>query len=151
MRCARHGIFAAFAALTAVVFLVGCGEAETRPTPQRPVGFQPERFPDIALPRGGYMYSPGEEQLAVSLAGGTVRRFEVAMERREGIADQTPAELLAQLKRDLEQRGWTLASASDERQAWRKGGEELVLETGRADSRTIIRYRLRPAASPPAH
>jgi hypothetical protein len=146
MSRARRGIVAA---LAVGVLLAGCGDPEPRPVSQRPFGFQPERFPDIALPRSGYMYSPGEEQLAVAFAGGTVRRFEVAMERREGLADQTPAELLAQLSRDLEQRGWALTVPGEQRQHWRKGGEELVLETGRADSRTTIRYRLRPASQPP--
>ena len=52
------------------------------------------------------------------------------------------------MKRDLEDRGWQLTSSDLTSQHWHKGMEDLLVETGRTDSRTTIRYRLRPAALP---
>jgi hypothetical protein len=131
----------------ALALLAGCGDPEAvRVTaPARPAGFEPERFPDIALPRAGYMYALNEDQLAMTVANGTIRRFEVTLEQRENQPPQEPAELLGQVGRDLAARGW--AKADDHGLRWRKGGEELALETGRTDGRTSIRYRLRPQVS----
>lgn len=130
-----------------IALLASCSDPESvRVTaPARPAGFEPERFPDIALPRAGYMYALDEDQLAVALANGTIRRFEVALVQRENLPPQDPAELLGQVGRDLATRGW--AKADDQGLRWRKGSEELALETGRTDGRTSIRYRLRPQVS----
>lgn len=129
------------------LLLTGCSDPEAvRVTaPARPAGFEPERFPDIALPRAGYMYSLGEDQLAVAIANGSIRRFEVALVQRENQPPQDPAELLSQIGHDLAARGWV--KADDHGLRWRKGSEELALETGRTDGRTSIRYRLRPQVS----
>ena len=134
-------------ASAALALLAGCSDPEAvRVTaPARPAGFEPERFPDIALPRAGYMFSLGEDQLAVAIANGSIRRFEVSLEQRENQPPQDPAELLGQVGRDLAVRGWV--KGDDRGLRWRKGSEELALETGRTDGRTSIRYRLRPQVS----
>lgn len=132
--------------LAVVVMLVGCGEAErTTPPPQQSMGaFSPEQFSDIPLPRG-YVFSPDQDQLAVTLAGGTVRRFEVAMEQRESAEPQLAINLLNEMQRDLTALGWLLAPNRTDLMEWWKGQERLVLETGRTGTRTTIRLRLRPA------
>lgn len=128
-----------------VVLGSGC-EDDTRTTaPLPPQGaFSPEQFSDIPLPRG-YVFSPGQDQLAVTLAGGAVRRFEVRMEQRETAEPQSSASLLSEMERDLTTRGWTPDPMSGEKLEWQKGKERLVLETGRTGGRSTIRLRLRPA------
>jgi hypothetical protein len=134
---------------TAALLLAGCNDPPPRepPHPARPAAFLPEQFPDIPLPPG-YMLTPDADQLAIAIAGGTVRRFEVALERRPNISNQTVEVLLSFVKRDLEDRGWQLIRSDPTSQRWHKGMEDLLVETGRTDSRTTIRYRLRPAAPP---
>jgi hypothetical protein len=139
------GSFVAIAAL----LLGGCNDPPPRepPHPPRPTAFLPEQFPDIPLPPG-YMLTPEVDQLAITIAGGAVRRFEVSLERRPTIANQPVDTLLSFVKRDLEDHGWQLTGADPSSQHWHKGMEDLLVETGRTDSRTTIRYRLRPAAPP---
>ncbi len=134
---------------SAALLLGGCNDPPPRepPHPARPAAFLPEQFPDIPLPPG-YMLTPDSDQLALAIAGGTVRRFEVSLERRPSLPNQPADTLLSFVKRDLEDRGWQLASSDPASQHWHKGMEDLLVETGRTDSRTTIRYRLRPAALP---
>jgi hypothetical protein len=142
--------FAAALVATAALLLGGCDDStppRDPPRPPRPVAFLPEQFPDIPLPPG-YMLAPDVDQLALALAGGTVRRFEVSLERRPNSSNQPADILLAFVKRDLEDRGWQLIRSDLTSQHWHKGTEDLLVETGRTDSRTTIRYRLRPAAPP---
>lgn len=132
--------------LAVLAMLIGCGEPERiAPPPQQAMGaFSPEQFADIPLPRG-YVFSPDQDQLAVTLAGGTVRRFDVAMEQRESAEPQTVTSLLGEMQRDLTASGWLLAPNRTDLLEWWKGQERLVLETGRTGGRTTIRLRLRPA------
>jgi hypothetical protein len=125
--------------------LVGCGEAEraTTPPPSTSTAFSPEQFADIPLPRG-YVFSPEKDQLAVTLAGGAVRRFEVSLEQREGAEPQSFDNLLREMQRELSAAGWLVAPNRDDLREWWKGQERLVLETGRTGARTTIRLRLRP-------
>lgn len=134
--------------LTTTLLLTGCNDPPVRDPghPSRPATFLPEQFPDIPLPPG-YMLSPDSDQLAVSLAGGSVRRFEVSLERRPNTSPQTPAALLGYVKRDLMDHDWTLTGSDEASQHWHKGNEDLLVETGRTDSRTTIRYRMRPAVT----
>ena len=129
----------------AVLMLAGCNDDRRTPAlATAPAAFTPNQFSDIPLPRG-YVFSPGEDQLAVTVAGGTVRRFEVAMEQRESAKSQSPTELLNEMERDLTMNGWVSAPGHSDKLQWHKGQERLVLETGRTDGRTTIRLRLRPA------
>jgi hypothetical protein len=141
----RKTLFLAMFSVLALVALVGCGDDRSPPKAgARMVGFHPDHLPDIPLPRAGYQFDPAYDQLAMVTAGGLVRRFEVSMIQRANAAEQTQAELLAWYKGDLTATGWTLAEGGDEKQLWRKGSEELRLETGRSGGRTTIRLRLRP-------
>ena len=135
---------------TALLLITGCNDSPDRDPSRtsRPAAFLPEQFPDIPLPPG-YMLSPDADQLAVALAGGSVRRFEVSLERRPNAKDQTVLALLSFVKRDLEDHAWLLTGSDDASQHWHKGNEDLLVETGRTGSRTTIRYRLRPAPSTP--
>jgi len=135
---------------SALHLMTGCGESPARDPikPPPPAAFLPEQFPDIPLPPNSYMLSPDADQLAISLAGGSVRRFDVQLERRPTVSPQSAKVLLAFVKRDLEEREWHLVSSDDTSQHWHKGNEDLLVETGRMDSRTTIRYRLRPAPLP---
>lgn len=131
--------------LAVLGLLAGCGdEARTTAPPAAHAAFSPEQFADIPLPRG-YVFSPGQDQLAVTLAGGAVRRFEVTMEQRETAEPQPVAQLLGEMERDLSARGWKQSSERTDGLEWHKGQERLVLETGRTAGRTTIRLRLRPA------
>jgi hypothetical protein len=143
MSARRLSLVLAGAALVAL--FSGC-EDDTRTTaPPPPQGaFTPEQFADIPLPRG-YVFSPGQDRLAVTLAGGAVRRFEVWMEQRETAEPQSTASLLAEMERDLMAKGWTPAPMSSDKLEWQKDKERLVLETGRTGGRSTIRLRLRPA------
>jgi hypothetical protein len=128
-----------------VVLWSGCEDDARTTAPTPPQGaFYPEQFSDIPLPRG-YVFSPGQDQLAVTIAGGAVRRFEVSMEQRETAEPQSAASLLSEMERDLTARGWIPAPMSSDKLDWQKDKERLVLETGRTGGRSTIRLRLRPA------
>jgi hypothetical protein len=131
--------------LLVALLIFGCFGDEPRtvqPTPT-PAVFVPELFTDISLPKG-YMFTPGEDQLAVSMANGAVRRFEVALEQRPSAVSQNPSDLLSEMANDLHKRGWELQESRGLKQQWRKEQERLLLETGRSGGRTTIRLSLRP-------
>lgn len=137
-------LLATVAVAVSLFFLPGCGDEERpKPKPVVPVSFHPEQFPDIPVPVG-YGFALGQDQLAITLAGGLVRRFEVTLERRDNAPPQNPAEALTEVKRLLPTTGWQLIAADDSTQRWSKSAELLVVETGRAASRTTIQFRLRP-------
>ncbi|MBA2479141.1 MAG: hypothetical protein H0V44_00650 [Planctomycetes bacterium] len=138
------GYAAGAALMIALIIAAGC--AESRPSPQaqlyHPPAYHPEHFPDIPLfPLGGYVLTPGADQLAVSLAGGSVRRFEVSMQQRDGAKEDPPAAVLARYDSELTQLGWTSVGPS----RWRKQGEDLIIEAGRSGGLTSIRFHLQPA------
>ena len=134
-----------FVGFFTLFLLVSCNDEPRTPvSATAPAAFTSEQFSDIPLPRG-YVFSPGQDQLAVTVAGGTVRRFEVAMEQRESAKSQSPAELLCEMERDLTIHGWVPDTDRSDKLQWHKGQERLVLETGRTDGHTTIRLRLRPA------
>jgi hypothetical protein len=134
-----------FVAGAFLVSLSGCLDDEPRKNPAAPTPavFVPEQFTDIPLPKS-YMFIAGEDQLAVSLANGSVRRFEVALEQRETASPQSPQALLQEMERNLLSRGWQLLSNDGLNQRWLKNQEHLLLETGRSGGRSTIRLRLRP-------
>ena len=122
----------------------GCSDEPRTTAPAATSGaFTPEHFADIPLPRG-YVLSSERDQLAVALAAGTVRRFDVWMEQRENAEPQAPSALLGEMERDLVAKGWAPVPEHAKLE-WVKEQERLVLETGRTGGRTSIRIRLRPA------
>ncbi len=134
-------------AMAALLVMPACSDSEraAAPPPAAASSFSPEQFPDIPIPRG-YVFSPDQDQLAVSLAGGTVRRFEVTLEQRQTAEPQPADSLLREMQRELTALGWLLAPNREDLLEWWKGQERLVLETGRTGGRTTIRLRLRPAS-----
>jgi hypothetical protein len=129
--------------LVIAALLAGCGETKPpeAPTRYRPAAFHPEQFPDIPLfPVAGYEFEPGEDQLAVAFAGGTVRRFEVAMIQRAGGRDDPPEAVLARYDGELAPLGWVRTGVGH----WTKGTEGLVIEAGRSGGLTTVRFHLRP-------
>lgn len=106
-----------------------------------PAAFHPEDFPDIPLlPLTGYEFDPNAEQLAVSLAGGTVRRFEVTMVRRPNATPDLPEAVLNRFAQDLRPWGWV----REEPGRWHKGQERLFIQAGRSERITTVRIHLRP-------
>jgi hypothetical protein len=129
--------------ILAIGFLTGCNETRQpeAPTRYRPAAFHPEQFPDIPLfPIAGYEFEPGEDQLAVAFAGGTVRRFEVSMIQRAAGRDDPPEAVLARYDSELPPWGWIRTGTGQ----WRKGTEALVIEAGRSGGLTTVRFHLRP-------
>lgn len=131
------------------LLLAACsGGVAPRQTPP-PAAFQPEAFPDLPMPPG-YIPQPGGDHLAVVLGGGAIRRYHTVL-RQVADEDADLDELGDWYRRRLTRAGWTLADdAWPQRQDWRKRrsaaprAERLVLETGRADGRTIIRLAVAP-------
>ncbi len=144
---------ATMSVLAAVLALGGCGGEERAPSPSQlyhPPAFHPEHFPDIPLfPVAGYQLIPGEDQLAVSLAGGSVRRFEVSMIERQGARPDPGSAVLARYDSELPPLGWERMGELA-RGHWRKGPEDLFIEAGRSGGLTTIRFHLRPTPAAPA-
>lgn len=140
------------AALLALAVLVGggCGSSASGPIARTPRAYHPERFPDIPLPPG-FMLAPGHDQLAVAMAGGVVRRFDVWMVAKPRQPDPLRgAALLGWYDERLPGLGWTPAavSASEHRfrRTWQEGvGEELRVVLGGDDA---VEFHLAPWTPP---
>jgi hypothetical protein len=132
-----------------LVLTLGCGGPPPRQSTaaSRPASFYPELFPDIPL-LPGYVLDENEPPLAVAVAGGTVRRFEVALHLRTGARVRSGEQPFDWYGRVLPKLGWTPIATAGNRQEWRKSAERLSLETGRRDGNPTIRFRLRPIPSP---
>ncbi len=126
--------------------VTACGSKPRDPMSSgRPVqGYHPERFPDIPLPPG-YSLDGERDQLAVAVADGLVRRYEVFLVQRKDAQSRSGPDLLAWYDRVLLDTGWTPTSADDRSRVFRKQrspqvGEELTVRAyGRAAS-----FHLRP-------
>lgn len=127
--------------------LTACGGAKRDPlSAGRPVqGYHPERFPDIPLPPG-YALDPARDQLAVVVADGLVRRYEVFLVQRSDAQSRAGTDLLAWYDRVLTTTGWTPSAADDRSRTFSKQrspnvGEELTV---RAHGR-VASFHLRPS------
>jgi len=135
--------------LVAVALAVptGCGKAKRDPMANgRPVqGYNPERFPDIPLPPG-YALDADKDQLAVAVADGLVRRYEVFLTQRRDAKSRTGGDLLAWYDQVLISTGWTPVAADDRSRTFTKVRSEHVKEQllVRASGRTVS-FHLRPA------
>jgi hypothetical protein len=133
----------------AVALLTGCDRSPALIAP-RPTGYHPDRFPDIRLP-AGYVLRADQDQLAVTYAGGSLRRFDVSLVAKPDNTKATPDEAMAWFDRVLPSAGWKPAGQAAERERhWRKPTptgetEELVVETGRYATRAVVHVRLEPA------
>jgi hypothetical protein len=153
----RHALLALLAATSVLTtVLSGCGKDHQARIVPRPIGYQPERFPDIQLPPG-YVLAPDHDQLAVVYGGGQVRRFDVSLVQQQLAKAEDHQDALAYFSRAMPALGWREMSSTSREQRWRKvdgggaadrrpgmSGEELVVEAGRAGPRTTIHLRLLP-------
>jgi len=141
----RVGFWLVLGQAVCVLALAGCHTSPSGPPREhyRPPAYHPEDFPDIPLDRlTGYELDPNvADPLAISLAGGTVRRFELGMIRRPTAKDQDPAVVLGIFASELPAFGWL----QDAPGRWHKGGEVLVIDAGRSRGLTTVRFHLRPA------
>jgi len=144
-----RGVTAA-ATLTAMVMFTGCGQPTRAASNSAvPRAYHPERFPDIPLPPG-YMLAPGHDQLAVAMAGGVVRRFDVwmiAKPKQAGIL--RAGELLAWYDERLPGLGWTPIAAESGahrfRRLWPEGvGEELTIAAAGSLAGPTVEFHLAP-------
>jgi hypothetical protein len=130
--------------------VAGCTQS-SRPTASEqraryhPPALDIDEFPDVPvlLVLGGYEFDPNDDQLAISLAGGTVRRLELSLVRRAKEQDDPPAAALQRFDVELAGLGWTATAPGQ----WLKGAERLIIETGRSGRLTTVRVHLRPAAA----
>lgn len=134
------------AALGAALLLAGCA-GQDRPPPRPLAVAQLERFPDLPLPTG-WRPLPDEDQLAVSIGGGTARRLLLSLEAPPARSDLQPPDVLRQLAPRLRELGWQRADpgpATATAQRWLKGGEELTLRAERRGGLVVLHWRLVPA------
>jgi hypothetical protein len=136
------------AMLASLTLTAGCTQPDTRASQSRshyhPPACNTEDFPDIPvlLVLSGYEFDPDQDQLAISLAGGTVRRFEISLVRRaREQQDDPPSAVLQRLDTELSGLGWIAETAG----TWHEAGERLIIEAGRSGRLTTVRFHLRPA------
>ncbi len=142
---------AAVVAVAIALALAGCGDRDEARIMPRPQGFHPDRFPDIRLPPG-FTLREGRDQLAVTYAGGAVRRLDVSLIAKPD-DHQDPDEAMAWFVRVLPKSGWGAIEAEDDARvrSWRRPTmagetEELLVETSRSGTRSTVHLRLVPAA-----
>jgi hypothetical protein len=107
-------------------------------------------FPDVPLPPG-YAPLPGSEQLAIALGGGSLRRMQATLELPSSA--KGPEDVQLWYRERLPALGWQAESLgggsglSQWRRAFADGrDEQLLIETGRAQGRPIMRLSLAPAS-----
>lgn len=139
---------AGLVALLSVVLLANAGCSGGRgdaPRAARPPGVRLDQFQDIPLPPG-WRPVPGEEQVAVAIGGGAVRRLQLSRQapssRHELQPDQAIARFVSGI---LPDDGWVRVDGgrpNDTEQRWTKGEEILEVRAAREDSLAVLRYRL---------
>ena len=149
------GLRGLLASLAVALLLIGCGgDGQRAQTAATPRAYHPEHFPDIPLPPG-YQLTPGHDQLAVAMAGGVVRRFDVCMVAKANQPEvMRPAALLGWYAERLPALGWTAvqADAGEQRyrRSWPEGvGEELTITAAGSLAGPTVEFHLAPW-SPPA-
>ncbi len=146
-RAAVRG-FVAIVLMAAILIIPGCGSDKRQGRPSSPPrAYHPERFPDIPLP-ADFVIDERHDQLAMVMAGGLVRRFEVWMIEKEKAKSQSPAEVLGWYERVLPAQGWQRVPGGDRTRSWRKqapeGAGEVLSVTAGGAMRTTVRFQLRP-------
>ncbi|HYE07791.1 MAG TPA: hypothetical protein VEL07_19895 [Planctomycetota bacterium] len=143
-------IRAGVAAVIVALMLAGCDGRDEASILPRPQGFHPERFPDIRMPPG-FALREGRDQLAVTYAGGAVRRLDVSLIAKPD-DHQDPSEAMAWFARVLPPSGWRAVAAEPDAsvRTWHRRTaadetEELQVETGRSGTRAVVHVTLAPA------
>ena len=138
--------------LLSVLLLAGCN-TDARDTPsddgtvvRKPVAYHPEAFPDI--PFGllvGYRLSADDRQVAVAIAGGSLRRLSLVFITRPGDEAKDPQAEIDRIGGGLRDQGWQqIASESKLEPRWTKGDETLAVTASLESSATIISFQLIP-------
>lgn len=142
---------AAAAAVLMALGLAGCGsEPEVRLGLHSTArGYHPEQFPDIPLPPG-FVLESNRDQLAVSVGGGLLRRFDVGMVEKPNSKPQTPSEILTWYEQRLPSLGWIPDPSTGQQRTFHRNhsaevGEVLRLSADKSGIATRIRLRLEPA------
>jgi len=130
----------------AALLLSACGQETDRHKIPAPAAFSPDRFQDLPIP-SGFVPNANEPQLAVSYAGGRIRRYHSVFRQVTGDQEMGPEAALAWYRRRLRGSGWELEEERFWNQRWRRergdGRHEILrVEAGRKDKRTIIRLVL---------
>ncbi len=123
----------------------------------RPPAYHPDQFPDLPFDRlVGYRLTAEDEQIALAIAGGALRRLSVTFITKPGDDARDPIAEFDRLCGGLASFGWR-ATAGDE--AWKdssshrqgrfaKGDETLVVHASAEGDATTIAFRLEPRAQP---
>ena len=154
MRRYFAGCFALLVAL-AVFGLSGCSGGSRGDAPQAPrrPGVRADQFFDVPMPA---MWRPviDEEQIAIAIAGGSVRRLQLSVQAPPAQQDLQPDQAIARhVSGVLPEEGWTRVETTgrpgDLTQHWTKNGETLEVRATREDSLAVLRYRLmQPPVTP---
>lgn len=154
-RSPRPRSYRLFGLLAVILILpLGCDpggrDASKAPPARVPAAYQPERFPDLPLHLlSGYRFIEGEDQIAVSVAGGAVRRLRLGFISRESVPGEDPRRVLERLANALPADGWTAIPVDKSdlgiSQRWGKPGEVLLVTAGRDGTTTTVRLLLVPA------
>ncbi len=130
------------AAACTALLLLSCMNSGPARRPAPPAAFDPAGFPDIPI-APGYAPLPQADLLALSIAGGALRRYHGEFALAE-VRSQLNGERLLDWYRDRLMRiGWTAGPQRATRGEWHNPtGERLTIEAGRADSRAIMRISL---------
>ncbi len=139
------------AVLIATLAVTGCmsgsrDDATDGVLNRRPAAYHPEQFPDIPIERlVGYRLTSEDPQVAIAVAGGTLRRLSLVFMTKPGDDGKPPQEELDRLRGGLSPYGWhPMADAPRDEARFTKAGELLVIRASTAGNATIIEFRLEP-------
>lgn len=113
---------------------------------RKPVAYHPESFPDIPFERlVGYRLTADDRQLAVAVAGGSLRRLSLVFITRPGDEAHEPKEELDRIAGGLKGLGWRqVADETKGENRWTKGDETLVVAASLDNDATTISFHLIP-------
>lgn len=141
----RGRLGAAALAALGLLLLGGCLDSRGDPPPSvRVLGLRWDQFPDIPFPPG-WKPIPGEERVAMAIAGGSVRRLRLALQAPPARTDLQPDQAIRrEVAAILPEYGWVRDGGRDDApvQRWRKGDEVLTVRAEREDGLAVLRYSL---------
>ena len=152
VRLARAVATVAVATVAVAVLLTGCNtDARDNPSDdgtvvRKPVAYHPESFPDIPFERlVGYRLTADDRQLAVAIAGGSLRRLSLVFITRPGDEAKPPLAELDRIAGGLNDLGWHKVATDDPlAPRWTKGDETLAVTASLDSDATIISFQLIP-------
>jgi hypothetical protein len=150
-------VVAVLAVLAGCAVVAGCaiddGRTDPKALTRRPLAYQPEDFPDLPLERmrGYRLAADQDEPLAVSYAGGGLRRFQVVY-ISSGDTPETPQQVLDRLAGGLTERGWVRQppepKTPEGQERYAKGDETLTLSAEASHGRTVVAWNLARISTP---